>query len=221
MATLSVDLHNNTVTPDEFVQNEIAFNLTGYQQNTVSPEEELININGASDRTLEFTLETSAVDTTNMEDFIIEDIDSNDDVSCEDIDDSESNTSCTSDEESNDGNKTSTNFAESRQYTKPNELYYGSELMLTKPTIVRILELGGIRRSKSKKNKADDMTNKNENKVKNKYRNEPIHATSRAIRFAEKYISTGSLPIQDGTIKDKRLEAAKDFDMNNEHFKKG
>ena len=168
MATFSVDLHNNTVTPDEFVQNEIAFNLTGYQQNTVSPEEELININGASDRTLEFALETSAVDTTNMEDFIIEDMDSNDDVSCEDIDDSESNTSCTSDEESNDGNKTSTNFAESRQYTKPNELYYGSELMLTKPKIVRILELGGIRRSKSKKNKADDMTNKNENKVKNK-----------------------------------------------------
>ena len=109
----------------------------------------------------------------------------------------------------------------SRQYTQPNELYYGSELMLTKPTIVRMLELGGIRRTKSKKNKAVGMTNKRENKVINKYRNEPIHATSRAIRFAEKYISTGSLQIQDGTIKDKRLEVAKDFDMNNEHFKKG
>ena len=118
MATFSVHLHNNTVTPDQFVQNEIAFNLTGYQQNIVSPEEELMNINSASDRTLEFASDTSAVDTSNMEDFIIEDIDSNDDASCEDMDNtSESDTSCTSDDESNDGNKTSTNFSEPTVYT--------------------------------------------------------------------------------------------------------
>ena len=93
--------------------------------------------------------------------------------------------------------------------------------MVTRPTISRILQLGGAHKRKiAKQDKHDTMKSKVRN-TDNKYKNERVDVIAKAVQFSEKFISTGCLLIKDGKTKDKSLMATEDFELTNENLKKG
>ena len=66
----------------------------------------------------------------------------------------------TSDDQTENEDLTSTKYAETRNYCKPNQTHFGSSTMITRPTISRILQLGGARKRKIIKDNDDDTNNK-------------------------------------------------------------
>lgn len=74
--------------------------------------------------------------------------------------------------------------------------------MITRPTISRILQLCSAQEREVMKDDKDDTMKKSKGKkTYNNYKNERIDVITKAIRFLEEYISTGSLLIKDGKTK--------------------
>ena len=167
MATFKVDVGNTSVTPDEFVGNEIHFNLTGEKQPIVTQEESDVVDTSLSDDDSFLNLITDK-----MKDFTFESKDSNDSTSSSDESNDEDND--TSEDESEIEEEMTTKYAETRTYCKPNQIHFGSNAMITRPTISRILQLGGARKRKIiKQDKGDRMKSKGTKNTDNKYKNAP------------------------------------------------
>ena len=220
MAIFNVNVADASVTPDEFVGNEIQFNLTGEKQTLVLEEDELDGSSGDNECITPDMDNNLLERTSEKNDFTYESKDSKQhstsDEESIDTDD------YTSDDQTENEDLTSTKYAEKRNYCKPNQTHFGSSTMITRPTISRILQLGGARKRKIIKDNDDDTKKKSKRKkTYDKYKNERIDVIAKAIRFSEKYISTGCLLIKDGKTKDQSLMVADEFELNNEKFKKG
>ena len=106
--------------------------------------------------------------------------DKNDGTSSVKSDDTEDDTS--DDETDNED----TEYVERQIYTEPNQIYFGSNGMLMRPEIIRILQLGGAcKRKIINKNKNNTTRKIIKGKTIDEYSNIRIDAIARAICFTE------------------------------------
>ena len=162
ISTFDINLQEATVTPDDYVQQEINFNLNGYQasveqsneENTVQIDNEILDSN--SNTTTPSSSHKNSVD---VQDFTVErfkDDSTHDQSSLGD--DSSNGTS--SDDESTQEISMNTTTIENRFFTVPNSRLFSADTMITKTEMIKILHLGYARQRK--------LTQKNDHNSKGK-----------------------------------------------------
>ena len=145
VSTFDVDLEEATVTPDEYVQQEIDFNLNGYQ---TSDKPNYVEDNEANDEALDpfGSNQTSA----KVLDFTVERHIKDDNCSTNDhsISDEDESSFTSSDEECNPATAVSTYTAENRFLGVPDSTLFSVDTMITKTEINKILHLGSANQQK-------------------------------------------------------------------------
>ena len=205
MSTFDINLQEATVTPDDYVQQEINFNLNGNEENTVQTEKETLDSNSNTT-----TPSSSYQNSADVQDFTMErcNVDSTHDQNSLG-DNSSSDTS--SDDESTQEISMNTTTVENRFFTVPNSTLFSVDTMITKTEIIKILHLGSARQRKLTHKKDHKSKSK---KVKFKFNNDRNDAIARSIRFANDHIINGALEVKDAHLSDASLSQAEEFKLD-------
>ena len=222
VSTFEVDLAEATVTPDQYVQQEINFNLNGYQV-SVEPndfEDDGVELdNEASD--CHNSTKNSPTNQTSVEvlDFTVERQKRDDDRSPNDANISDEYSSDTSsDEESNLATGMNTNAVDNRIYTVPDSTIFSVNAMITKTEISKILHLGSARQRKLPQ---ESNGKKSKKKVTFEFNNDRNDVITRSIRFANDHIIRGGLIVKDAHMTDASLSQAEEFELDSTHYQRG